>query len=56
MGASLDEANQLLRQAAYAQLYPRLRRDAIISHGLIHHRPLREINEALFAENEKTLS
>ncbi len=56
MGASLEEANQLLRQAAYAQLYPRLRRDAIISHGLIHHRPLREINEALFAENEKTLS
>ena len=56
MGASLDEANQLRRQAAYAQLYPRLRRDAIISHGLIHHRPLREINEALFAENEKTLS
>lgn len=56
MGASLEEANQLLRQAAYAQLYPRLRRDAIISHGLIHHRPLREINEALFAGNEKTLS
>ena len=56
MGASLEEANQLLKQVAYAQLYPRLRRDAIISHGLVHHRPLREINEALFAENEKTLS
>lgn len=56
MGASLEEANQLLKQAAYAQLYPRLRRDAIISHGLIHRRTLTEINEALFAENEKTLS
>lgn len=56
MGASLEEANQLLRQAAYAQLDPRMRRDAIISHGLIHRRPLSEINEALFAENEKTLS
>lgn len=56
MGASLEEAGQLLKQAGFAQLYPRLRRDAIISHGLIHHRPLREINEALFAENEKTLS
>lgn len=56
MGASLEEANQMLKQVAYAQLYPRLRRDAIISHGLVHHRPLREINEALFAENEKTLS
>lgn len=56
MGASLEEANQLLRQAAYAQLYPRLRRDAIISHGLLHRRSIREINEALFAEDEKTLS
>lgn len=56
MGASLEEANQLLRQAAYAQLYPRLRRDAIISHGLAHRRSLVEINEALFAENEKTLA
>ena len=56
MDASLEGANQMLKQAGYAQLYPRLRRDAIISHALIHHRPLREINEALFAENEKTLS
>lgn len=56
MGASLEEANQLLRQAAYAQLYPRLRRDAIISHGLAHRHSLVEINEALFMENEKTLA
>ncbi len=56
MGASLEEADQLLKQAGCARLYPRLRRDAIISHGLIHHHPLREINETLFAENEKTLS
>lgn len=56
MSASLEETQQVLKQAAYAQLYPRLRRDAIISHGLIHHRQLSEINEALFGENEKTLS
>ena len=56
MGASLEEANQLLRQAAYAQLYPRLRRDAIISHGLAHRRSLVEINESLFMANEKALS
>lgn len=56
LSASLEETQQMLRQAGYAQLYPKLRRDAIISHGLIHHHPLREINEALFAENEKTLS
>ena len=52
LGASLE----VLRQAGYAQLYPKLRRDAVISHGLIHRHTLREINEALFAENEKTLS
>lgn len=56
MGASLEETQQLLKQAAYAQLYPRLRRDAVISHGLLHHRSLGEINESLFAEHEKTLS
>lgn len=56
MDAPLEDANLLLKQAAYAQLYPRLKRDAIISHGLVHRRPLREINEELFAENEKTLS
>lgn len=56
MSASLEETQQVLKQAAYAQLYLRLRRDAIICHGLIHHCQLSEINEALFRENEKTLS
>ena len=28
---------------------------AIISHGLLHHTPLAEINDKLFSENEKTL-
>ena len=53
--ATLDETQKLLRQAAHAQLYPRVKRDAIISHGLIHHTPLNEFNDKLFAENEKTL-
>ena len=55
MGASLEETQQLLRQAAYAQLYPRNKRDAIISHGILHHTELSDINDKLFAENEKTL-
>ena len=54
--ATLEETQMLLRQAGCAQLYPRLKRDAIISHGIVHHHTLREINEALFAENEKTLA
>lgn len=55
LGATLEETQNLLKHAGYAQLYPRLKRDAIISHGLIHQTPMSEINDKLFAENEKTL-
>ena len=55
MEASMAETQQLLKQAAYAQIYPRNRRDAIISYGILHHISLNEINDELFAENEKTL-
>ena len=55
MEASMAETQQLLKQAAYAQIYPRNRRDAIISYGILHHISLNEINDKLFAENEKTL-
>lgn len=53
--ATLEETQRLLRLATYAQLYPRIKRDAIITHGLVHHTPLYEINDKLFTENEKTL-
>ena len=39
-----------------ASVYPRLRRDSIIGRGLTRQHTLREINETLVAENEKTLS
>ena len=55
MGTTLEEAQQLLLRTAYAQLYPRLRRDAVISHGLVHGKTLGEINEALMAAGERTL-
>ena len=50
---SLEEAQQLLKLASYAPLYPRLKRDAIISYGIVHHMALGEINDKLFTENEK---
>ncbi len=53
--ASLDETQRLLKQASYAQLYPKNKRDAIILHGLLHQTALDMINDKLFAENEKTL-
>ena len=55
MEASLEETQELLKQVGYAPVYLRLKRDAIISHGLLHHTPLTEINDKLFSENEKTL-
>lgn len=55
MGTTLEEAQQLLRRTAYAQLYPRLQRDAILIHGLVHGRSPVQVNEALGAAGEKTL-
>ena len=55
LGTGLEEANLLLKGMGYAPVYPRLKRDAIISHGLLHRTPLAEINDKLFSENEKTL-
>ena len=53
--ATLEETQRILLQASYAQLYPKNKRDAIISHGIIHHTPLMEINETLLAEKEDTI-
>lgn len=55
LGITLDEIQRMLTQGSYAQLYPRTRRDAIISYGVVHQLPLGEINDKLFAEQEKTL-
>ena len=55
MEADLEEVQQLLKRVGYAPIYPKLKRDAIISHGMIHRTPLSEINEKLFLQNEKTL-
>ena len=53
--ATLEETQELLRQAGFVQLYPRHKRDAVISYGLVHGISLGEINDRLFVENEKTL-
>ena len=53
--ATVEETQQLLRQAGYAQLYPRVRRDAIILHAIAHGIALLLVNDKLYEENEKTL-
>ena len=53
--ATLDETQRILVQASYAQLYPKNKRDAIISHGIIHGTDLPAINDTLFTADEDTL-
>ena len=55
LAATLDETQKLLTQASYAPLYPRIKRDAIISYGIIHPTGLSEITDKRVAEGEKTL-
>ena len=55
MEATLEETQELLKCCCHAQLYPKVKRDAIIIFGIVHHIPLFEINDKLFAENEETL-
>ncbi len=53
--STLEETQELLKQAGYAQLYPKNKREAIIAHGIVHGTALGKINDKLFTENEKTL-
>ena len=55
LGPSIDETQELLKLSGMAQLYPKLKRDAIIYYGLLHQLDLFEINDRLFDENEETL-
>ncbi len=55
LGASLEETQELLKLCGLAQLYPKLRRDAIIIYGLTHRLSLISINDSLFSSDEETL-
>ena len=53
--ASIEETQELLRLCGMAELYPKLKRDAIIYYGLLHKLDLFVINDKLFDDNEDTL-
>lgn len=55
LGATVAETQELLRLCNMAQLYPKLKRDAIIYYGLQHKLGLYKINDYLFDEDEETL-
>lgn len=55
LGATIAQAQELLKLGGLAQLYPKNRRDAIILFGLSHGMTLSEVNDRLFQEDEETL-
>ena len=55
LDASVEETQELLKLCGMAQLYPKLKRDAIIYYGLLHGLPLFEINDFLIEEGEEIL-
>ena len=55
LGTTEEETQRLLKSVGYAPLYPRLKRDAVILHGIVHGTPLAAVNDRLFEENEGTL-
>lgn len=55
LDATIEETQELLRLCQMAQLYPKMKRDAIIYYGLQHRIGLYEINDRLFDEDEETL-
>ena len=55
LSASLEATQELLRLCGLAELYPKVRRDAIIIYGLLHGMDLFAVNDRLFSEDEETL-
>ena len=55
LSAGVEEIQKLLRQAGFAQLDPRITRDALILYGLSRGQSLPQINGALLVHGEKAL-
>lgn len=55
LSAGVEESQKLLRQAGFAQLDPRITRDALILYGLSRGQSLPQINGALLVQGEKAL-
>lgn len=55
LGATLEETQEFLKLCGHAQLYTRIKRDAIVIYGILNGLSLNEVNDKLFAENEEAL-
>ena len=54
--ADFPEIQKILKSSGYAPLYPKNKRDSIISFGIIHNNGLGNINIKLSAEGEQPLT
>ena len=55
LGCTLEETQSLLRQNSFAQLYPKVRRDAVIMFAFREKWDVYRLNDALFENEEETL-
>lgn len=55
LGLGVEETQSLLRAARRGQLYPRIRRDALLIHALNRHMPLEEAEALLAGRGEQPL-
>lgn len=56
MELDIDEIQEILKVASFAELYPKSKRDSIIINGIGMKKSVAEINEALYDNGEKTLN
>lgn len=55
MGMSVDETQSAMKIAGFAPLYPKVKRDSIIIHGISQGYKVRDINNLLYNNKEDTL-
>ncbi len=56
MELDIEETQELLKIAGFAELYPKIKRDSIIINGVATKKSVAEINESLYDNDEKTLN
>jgi len=55
LALNVDESQQLLKEAEYAPLYPKRKRDSVILFGIQKNSGVSEINDCLYSLNLPTL-
>ena len=56
MELSINETQEILKVASFAELYPKSKRDSIIINGISNQKSVAQINEILYDNREATLN